>query len=71
MTINSPSKAWAAVRPSGEIWHIDTMRRTKTQFAQAFFLGKWETNYRPIGWRIVRVMVTPAEAARDAAGDAK
>lgn len=47
------------------------MRRTKVRFAQAFFLGKWETSYQPIGWRIVRVMVTPAETARDAAVEAK
>jgi hypothetical protein len=64
MTIKSPSKAWAAVNPIGDVWHIDTMRRTKAQFAQAFFLGKWEMNYRPKGWRIVRVTVTPMKKGK-------
>lgn len=65
-TIKAPSLAWAAVRPCGEIWHIDTRGRTKKQFADQFFDDKYETEFKPHGWRVVRVRITPTEAAKAA-----
>lgn len=64
MTIKSPSKAWAAVNPNGDVWHIDTMRRTKQQFTGVHFFGKYETDFKPHGWKIVRVQITPMKGKR-------
>jgi hypothetical protein len=64
ITIKALSLAWAAVKPCGEIWHIDTRGRTKKQFADQFFDYRYETNFKPHGWKFVRVTITPAPAKK-------
>ena len=63
ITIAAPSTAWAAVNRAGAIWAIDTFQRTKKRYAEFYFGGKYETDFKPHGWRIVRVVITPMKKA--------
>ena len=63
ITINKPAKAWAAVNPSGEIWGINLSGKSKERFVEHWFSGRYEKDFKPHGWRIVRVAITAAKEA--------
>lgn len=64
ITIKGHATAWAAVNAAGEVWHIDMCHRTKKDFIEFYFAGQYEMNFKPRGWKIVLVTVTPSKGKR-------
>lgn len=58
---NLPINVWAAINKAGELWGIDRTGQSRKAFTQMYFNGRYEADFKPHGWRVVRVRITPTK----------